>query len=55
MLGVVVGQVGFVGTPEETDLLLCFTASEPVEPHIRWFCSPWLNVAVDGPYCGGVI
>ena len=55
MLGVVVGQVGFAGTPEETELLLCFAVSEPVEPHIHCFCLSWLNVAVDNPYCGGVV
>ena len=55
MLGVVVGQVGFAGTPEETELLLCFMASEPVEPHIHCFCLSWLNVAVDDPNYGGVV
>ena len=55
MLGVVVGQVGFAGTPEETELLLCFVASEPVDPYIHCFCLSRLNVAVDGPYCGGAV
>ncbi len=55
MLGVVVSQVGFAGTPEETELLLCFATSEPVEPHIHCFCLLLLNVAVDDPYCSGVV
>ena len=45
MFGLVADQVCCAGPPEETELALCFTASQPLKLHVHCFCLPWLNVA----------
>ena len=47
VFGPIIGQVHFAGAPEETELVLRFTASEPVKAHVHCFCSSRLDVACD--------
>jgi hypothetical protein len=55
MFGPVVGHVRFAGPPEETELDLGFTASQPVKLHVHCFGLPWLNVACDNSKGSAVI
>ncbi len=55
VFGPIIGQVCFAGAPEETGLVLRFTASEPVKPHVHCFCSSRLDVACDNAKCHAVV
>jgi hypothetical protein len=55
MFGPVVGQVCCAGRPEELELALGFTASQPVKLHVHCFGLPWLNVACDNSKGSAVI
>jgi hypothetical protein len=55
MFGPVVGQLCCAGSPEEMELVLGSTASQPVKLHVHCFGLPWLNVACDYSKCGTVI
>ncbi len=47
MLGPIIGAVVFARAPIEFELVLGFTAMEPMETHFHCFCAMWLDVIVD--------
>jgi hypothetical protein len=55
MFGPVVSLVCLAGMPEETELFLGFTPSEPVKSHVHCFHSLRLDVAVDDSKRGAVV
>ena len=56
MFGPVVGQVGFTGSPEESELILVSTTvSEPAELHVHGFSLSWLDMTVDDAFDSAVV
>ena len=49
-----IGIVGFAGAPVKLELIVAFTATQPVKLHIHGFGAFWLYFAIDDGVCHGI-